>query len=685
MTNWVKLFESYDNINQIDELLVQGNDPTEGLNVLIELVTTDNTINNYVELKSLVKLFNINGATPNIGPVFDIDVSLTNIKFIIENFKTRGILIDILSEIYELDFGYEENIEQWKTIKAKPLKLNDEITPKRLLQYLKYCSKFLSKFKHTKIEDLPSVVKNLIGQLSIEKYQNQFLEDNFSKFGYKNNIAKNPNAIDFIKEHFDKIYKSFNFWIFLASNKNPEAINIIDDNFINYIIPLIKNHNEYKYTPALKFFKALAKNTNNEAVDFYAKLLHSNDDSIFESMSKSFGSFATNENDKALELIREILLMSISEKVRLDILYNLCNNKNDKIIQILIKNNFYMNKLYLLVDRSNKTVIDDIKENWEVLINYPYDKKIIFFKNIAKNTDDDVLDLLDLFLTKNIINGAVFFKLLDNNNDKVVDVIGKTLDFYGDYYKFIVSSKRDKFIDLIRKKWDNIVLNIEFSKLLFNNPNDKALDLIEEKWDEFTNNNLLPNYLWVSLASNTNDRAINIIIEKWDEIPLDNIKFFENLASNTNYKAINIIREKWDEIPIENMKFWISLSSNDNDNAIILLTEKFTLKQMYDTGIFLTKKIFLNKSDKAIELLENLFEFIISNPPIIRWAFFQELHFLLENKNIRAIKLYEKVVKSRNLKIKSKSISRKYLSNPNIFTLVEVPFENEYKNILDLK
>ena len=95
MTNWVKLFESYDNINQIEELLVQGSDPTEGLNVLIELVTIDNTINNYTELKSLVKLFNINGAIPNIGPLFDIDVNLNNIKFIIENFKTRGILIDI--------------------------------------------------------------------------------------------------------------------------------------------------------------------------------------------------------------------------------------------------------------------------------------------------------------------------------------------------------------------------------------------------------------------------------------------------------------------------------------------------------------------------------------------------------------------------------------------------------------
>jgi hypothetical protein len=274
-------------------------------------------------------------------------------------------------------------------------------------------------------------------------------------------------------------------------------------------------------------------------------------------------------------------------------------------------------------------------------------------------------------------------KLAKNTDDNVIDIIEKYIDEFDQFYTTIVSSKRDKFIDLIRKKWYNIELNIKFLRLLFKNPNDKALDLIGEKWDEFTNNNLLPNTLWFSLARNTNDKAINIIREKWDEIPIDNIKFFENLASNTNDKAINIIREKWDEIPIENIKFLRSLSSNDNDNAIILLTEKFTLKQMYDTGDFLTKKIFLNKSDKAIELLENIFEFIIYNPPIRRWEFFENFHWLLDNKNIRAIKLYEKVVTTRGLKVKSKSKSRKYLSNPDIFTLEEVPFENEYKNILD--
>jgi len=684
MTTWIDIFNSYENIEYLEEILQQLSkiDINYGINILIDMVS-NNIMSNYIleDMRDIIKLFYKYDAEPNIDKLFEIDDG--NVDNIIENFKIRGMLIDIITELYEIELD-DETIEQWANIKSKKLLSTNFLTGKRLLKYLKYCSKFLTQIvnnKQTQISDLPNVLKGLIGQYIIEKYENKWLDEYWGKFNSLTNILENPNAIDFIKNNIQSFKKDLYFLVHLAKNTNSEAFEIMK----NYCF----NKNIYQYKDIFeKYRNTIAQNQSDGAIDFLI----------------NYYSFFTND------IFTQVRFNVIGD---LDLLVILSKNPNDKAIDFFIKNYPELKVKYrLLLENPNPKVVPIIEENiknWDLKNQWSIWKfnNLYFYKTIEFiNFNWNILPV-EINRILSYVNKGLYY-----NIDKLNDKLNNELN------KYNIS----KILDFLRNKWDILDITFkteEFWSKLAITQSDEAIKLLREKWTEV----IKTEEFWNKLVVNINDEAVQLIKDKWNEIELSDVnvneEFFNNLSKNSNVKALEILKSKWSNINKNNTELMLfickNLASHNSLDALLFLREirKFVRNFNVNWGIWRNlfknphneaisfiidnwkviiktewisyrnfwRYLFKNPNDKLIEFLEVECQLIMTNLPINYNEYF--LIYLLNNKNKKAIRLFEKLVIIFDINI-TKSTSIKYLTNPNIFDLVKIPVNNQYVELLNI-
>ena len=701
MSTWLDIFSSYMTIQDITQILPQisEDDINDGINILIESLSQGILLNENIlrDIRQIIQVFYKYDGVPDINTLFDVDNISENI---LENFKIRGLLIDTITQIYDIELD-DETIEQWTNIKGKNIKSKilkgKNLNNKRLLQYLKYCSKFLSKFKkeeHTEVSDLPKALKGLIGQYTIEKYENKWLDENWHRFENKSKILSDPNAIDFIKAHINTFKAGLDFIINLATNTNAEAFEIIKDYCFN------KDIYHYKYKIVM-FLEYIAYNISDGAIDFLIKYWHffsdiNNFTSIYNIDSSQFNlnnfwkNLANNPNDKAIYFY-------IEKCESIDKWHFLSKNKNSKVVQIIDENIKDMNilqkwKVWRYSYNQLFKSIDLLLNNWDIIyqksfknniskvLNYIYFGlsyyRIKFNKyyNYQKSLTDDVLTKIDLFN----YNISKIIELLRNK----WDIIVKNADFWNK----LALIQNDDVINLINDKWSEVLKTEEFFYNLTFNTNTQAINLLKSKLadDQVLSNQVLSNDVLSNLALNSNDRAIEILKEQWSNVNNNNsmISIAKNLASNRNSQALKFLNQIKSSITNfnDNWAIWSNLLKNPNEEAISFIIDNWTnIFTKWGHSRKFWQCIFVNPNDKLIYFFEVQWQRMAIN-----FQHHSYLIYLLGNKNKKAIRLFEKLISIHwTRRVFTKAISNNYLKNPNIFDSVNIPLNNEYITLLN--
>jgi hypothetical protein len=715
MSTWLNIFKSYTRLQDIAEILPQisEDDINDGFNILLDSLSRNILLNENIlrDIREIIELFYEYDGVPNINTLFDVN----NTK----NIKVNGLLIDIITKIYDIELD-DETIKQWASIKRKNIE-GKIINNKRLLQYLKYSSKFLSNLKLTDVTDLPEVLKGLIGQYIIEKYENKWLDENWLILVNKVSILENPNAIDFIKEHIHSYTKRNDFLIRLSVNPNPEVFEIIKDYCFN--------KNAFKsYSKFYIFLQNIAHNNSDLVIDFlsnYWDFFSDIKNFKFKHIKKfNFSRFwnilSKNHNDKAINFFVE----KCDEPEKWSIL---SQNTNSKVINIIDENTIDMSILqkWNIWRYSSHYIfksIDLLLNNWDIIYqeintlitttySYFYDYisiGISYFNNIDNKYRNYQKSLTDVDLEEINLNNY--------NSSKIIELFRNKWEFFEKYFDLLRSSlNNEDWIDLLKEKWNGVQKTERLYAYLASNENVKAIELLKEKWSNIDDNLMLD--IMVNLALNENVKAIELLKEKWSNID-DNLMMdiMKNLASNKNVKAIELLEEKIINNTDSNLmlNIMVNLASNENSFAIVLLIQiknsiinfndnwqiwRILLKNPNEKvipfiidnwNIIYTnwgqtpkfwKCLFVNSNDKLIDFVEEQIKVITMNRELI------PLKFLLfnKNKNKKALRLFEKLFSIHQMSDFSVSYSPilgNYFKNPNIFDFVQIPLDNQYNKLL---
>jgi hypothetical protein len=156
-----------------------------------------------------------------------------------------------------------------------------------------------------------------------------------------------------------------------------------------------------------------------------------------------------------------------------------------------------------------------------------------------------------------------------------------------------------------------------------------------------------------------------------------------NLASNRNSQALLFLKQLKNSIRNfnDNWAMWRNLLKNPNDIAISFIIDSWDtiIRMEFITYRNFWAYIFKNPNDKLIDFLD------------VEWQKMKidyqhkYLKYLLNNKNKKAIKLFEKLISIYGIRRNkfTTSTSNKYLKNPNIFDVVQIPLNNEYVKLLN--
>ena len=638
MSTWLNIFKSYTRLQDIAEILPQisEDDINEGVNILLNNLSRKILLNKNIlrDIIEIIKLFYKYDGVPNINTLFDVD----NIK----NIEVNGILIDIITKIYDIELD-DETIKQWASIKRKNIE-GKIINNKRLLQYLKYSSKFLSNLKSTNVtdvSDLPKVLKGLIGQYIIEKYENKWLDENWLILVNKVSILENPNAIDFIKKHIHSYTKRNDFLIRLSGNPNPEVFEIIKDYCFN--------KNAFKsYSKFYIFLQNIAHNNSDIAIDFlsnYWDFFSDIENFKFKHIKKfNFSRFwnilSKNHNDKAINFFVE----KCDEPEKWSIL---SQNTNSKVINIIDENTIDMSILqkWNIWRYSSHYIfksIDLLLNNWDIIhqeintlitttYSYFYDYisiGISYFNNIDNKYRNYQKSLTDVDLEEINLNNY--------NSSKIIELLRNKWKFFEKYFHLLRSSlNNEDWIDLLKEKWNEVQKTERLYGYLASNSSVKAIQLLKEKFTGTPNNEfMISNNFFIELASNENVKAIELLKEKWSNID-DNLMLdiMVNLALNKNVKAIELLKEKWsnidDNLMMDIMK---NLASNKNVKAIELLEEKIINNTDNNLMLNIMVNLASNENSFAIVLLIQIKNSIINFND--NWQIWR---ILLKNPNEKVI------------------------------------------------
>jgi hypothetical protein len=256
-------------------------------------------------------------------------------------------------------------------------------------------------------------------------------------------LASNPNnqILDYVIENWNILEKNMIFWQYLCKNTNERAIKLLEDNYQMFLN--LDNING-------DILINLAHNTNDRAIEFIKTHWE------FLSSNYIFGEYipnvlveylASNPNDKAIDLLKEKFLTQ-------EIL-----NSN------LTNQDYYKNSHFL-------------------------SKK--FLKNLAKNSNDKVIDLFIanwnfLIINNPMINAKIFKNLLQNKNLKVIKILNDNLEYLlsTDYFWSLLTKNNllyDYSLGLIQMYWNNIQKNREFFAGFFERNDIYEIDTHDDKY-----------------------------------------------------------------------------------------------------------------------------------------------------------------------------------------------------------
>jgi hypothetical protein len=389
------------------------------------------------------------------------------------------------------------------------------------------------------LKNIPDDIYNIIGKyyfddrLSIrEDLHLKVVIDEGKGINFKD-LIKNSNAIDLIKSNLNNDLKyngNLNnenlpsngsgyyinlddckyypdFWLYLAQNKNPKALDLILENW-DFIIDLLN----------LQIVDDNFTNTDNIVFLF---------------------SFIENQNDKAMDIIKTYWNYLVKNNVNLNYL---AKNPNDKAIDLILDNldDFWSDDDFWdeLATNTNIRVFEIIKNNLHNI-----EPQGVFWNILASNPSDGAFDLI-LENLENLVEDEeqqFWVHLAQNSNDRAIDLIVTNLDnipITNEFWNNLTTNTNNRAIDLI-VEYNDFTDNIWYK--LATNTNDKALDLLGKNTDL---NNI--EYIWDVISKNTNDKAIDLIIKNFDIIP-KNIIFWKNLSRNTNPKVIALLIDNYND------------------------------------------------------------------------------------------------------------------------------------------
>jgi hypothetical protein len=393
--------------------------------------------------------------------------------------------------------------------------------------------------------DLEKIIKSLNNK-KIKLYNNKIVDviiDNFDKIIKIDNkilidnlwdvLANNNDdrVLDLIEENWQDIDKDYLFWNSLATNNNSRAINLIKKNWI-YI-----NRNDF-------FWDKLATNNNNLAVDLIIRNWHliTIDNNFWQSLAKNtndkimtiiyndleeeyidcydyhfWNELAKNAHIDAINLIYENHEFIIDNNFT-DILYNLCNNENDRALLIL------------------SNILENVNES-----NYNN-----VFENLAKNNNNQAISILLKFWYKIPKTNYFWYNLAQNTNTRAVNLIKE--NYYiviklNDFWNYLALNKNEHAFELLKYNFNNIDIDEKFWFNLALNENDDAIELIKNnliKNNVLLNNNILSNYrFWNTFINNNNEKAFNIVYDYSNDNKVIDIYNLRDLIKNPNIYEIN--------------------------------------------------------------------------------------------------------------------------------------------------
>ena len=363
-----------------------------------------------------------------------------------------------------------------------------------------------------------------------------------------NNITIN-NSNGFIIPNND-------IWVNLMYNTNIKVI--------NFIVKCLKHgHIEITYDIIIN----LSKIDNDYIVDIVIRYIKDFQGSV-EQKKELMRNLSKNKNIKIIDIIDDYIINN--QNINLLSIY--CNLIDNNFIDIIIKyinnniitsnNNTFMLRFMFSKLSSNPyvyklfvelpNVMHSVERGFTPLLPYNFLISHNFIDNFCLCKDERVIDFILNILNNDIItlNDRMLWKLLQNDNSKIVEFIISSIDngtiILNNNYDIVASNKNSKILKFFFDKFDNTSLNIN-SNFIYNlseNSSTLVVDYILKNIDFYITICDIEE-LMCSMAKNEHDRIIEFLIKTIENklyIPTD--LFWSTFSENKNPLTFNYIINK---------------------------------------------------------------------------------------------------------------------------------------------
>jgi hypothetical protein len=353
-------------------------------------------------------------------------------------------------------------------------------------------------------------------------------------------------------------------------------------------IDLIKD-NLHNIHIDMDFLLALASNSNPQAILVIKYLVNHN---IITTID-AFMCLSINPNIDAINYLSDNLniLDNLNNLDKLSFIVNLATNTNDlaiKLLQSLLDNNPTLN---------------------DMLINFA-DLRKKFESNLIKNSSDLSLDYL---ITKNI--DIVITEFVKNKNPRVFQYLDENWDnfynkggFHHMEFFFMHDFTRTQWVyDIMYKRYG---LTQDVYNALSASHDPSVIRMLDDNWDKFEKTE----DFWYRLAENSTDGAVKLFLKHNLEISsLLNVMWV--FSSNPNDIAVDYILDNINNqnvIDIDEDYFWIYLSDNKNPRVLPIIQNNWQLF----TSFTYSEELF----DNLLKNI-NIFEFDEKNQKLQKQGF----------------------------------------------------------------
>ena len=342
-------------------------------------------------------------------------------------------------------------------------------------------------------------------------------------------------------------------------------------------IDLIKD-NLHNIHIDMDFLLALASNSNPQAILVIKYLVNHN---IITTID-AFMCLSINPNIDAINYLLDNLniLDNLDNLDKLSFIVNLATNTNDlaiKLLQSLLDNNPTLN---------------------DMLINFA-DLRQKFESNLLKNSSDLALDYL---ITKNI--DIVFPEFVKNKNPRVFQYLDENWDnFYHrgffhhiKFFYFMLDFTRTQWVyDIMYKRYG---LTQDVYNALSASHDPSVIRMLDDNWDKFEKTD----DFWYRLAENSTDEAVKLFLKHNLEIS-SFLNVMWVFSSNPNDIAVDYILDNFTNqniISTDEDYFWMYLSDNKNPRVLPIIQNNWQLFNSFNYN----KELF----DNLLKNI-NIFEF----------------------------------------------------------------------------